>query len=468
MGLISGVATWVATSASYGLVVMNYDPTPNYVAPTSIASGFETNPDPGWANVSTRGIYLGNQWMLVPQHTGGGGYPEALDVGTFTQIPGSAIRLQNTIGQDQGVSSNADLVLFRIDTLERYHGTPEALAVAAGRPLANITIASSSAPTNAQLMVIGHGPVRQSNTLYHWDRPTNGNWSSRQVCVGCFHDASANSIHAVGYANPGGEHQKAWGTNRIESITSNNFPDDPDNPNDVILVNGSRAVAGSGHTFMQMMDFDEYHFETDSQGNIIGGGGNEVQAHNGDSGAAVFRRLGDDWVLTGLVHQTANYINAHKVAIRQDNGNSSDLAYGDVTLFTDLSKYRDQILAAMQANENKFSVIGDINLDGKVSGDGTGNWETDDVTALIHGWGWQGNGPSTDIISWKYGDLNRDGVTDLHDFLLLRDAMGSAGASLNLAQLLTVGGGAAVPEPSTLLLCLTASVTWAAWRKCRR
>lgn len=470
IGLIVGLAGWFASSASYGLMVMNVDPSHNYVAPTSSTSGFAVNPDPGWANISSRGIYLGNQWILAPRHTGAGGYTEQLDVGIFKPIPGTTIRLKNVLGLDQGVSENSDLVLFRIDTLDRYSGIPEVLADASGQPMASITIAASSAPTNSQLMVLGNGRVRQNHTLYYWERTSNG-WGGQQVCVACFQPAPSGGLYAVGYQNAptGSPEWKAWGTNRVEQITNNNFPDDPNDPDDVIIVNGARAVAGSGHTFMQLMDFDEYSFTTDVQGNVTGGGGNEVQAMGGDSGSAVFRRVGTQWELTGLVHLIANHVHSSRsVAIRQDNGNSSDLAYGDVTLFTDLSKYRDQILAAMQANENKFSVIGDINLDGKVSGDGTGNWETDDVTALIHGWGWQGNGPSTDIISWKYGDLNRDGVTDLHDFLLLRDAMGSAGASLNLAQLLTVGGGAAVPEPSTLLLCLTASVTWAAWRKCRR
>ncbi|MBN1854176.1 MAG: hypothetical protein JW829_15720 [Pirellulales bacterium] len=91
-----------------------------------------------------------------------------------------------------------------------------------------------------------------------------------------------------------------------------------------------------------------------------------------------------------------------------------------------------------------YSIMGDINLDGFVNGDGTGPLESDDLSAFIAGWGQTHALPNME--AWKLGDLNLDGITDLWDFSLLRSAHSGAGA---IASRLSIG---AIPEPGTAWL----------------
>jgi hypothetical protein len=129
-------------------------------------------------------------------------------------------------------------------------------------------------------------------------------------------------------------------------------------------------------------------------------------------------------------------------------------AYGDLTSYIDLAFYHDQIMNVINAHKN-YSIVGDVNLDGVVSGNGTGPAATDDVTAFVQGWGT--TQAAGDITSWKKGDLNLDGKVDVSDFLLLRSAFNASGsgASLNFAATQLGVGGGGVPEPSSLMLAAT-------------
>ena len=95
-----------------------------------------------------------------------------------------------------------------------------------------------------------------------------------------------------------------------------------------------------------------------------------------------------------------------------------------------------------------FGELGDVNLDGVVSGDGTGHWETDDVAALIRGWGTSGHATLEE--QWRHGDLNFDGRTNLQDWHLLRTNHPGSG-NFDLASLLA---GRTVPEPQTIAIVL--------------
>ena len=97
--------------------------------------------------------------------------------------------------------------------------------------------------------------------------------------------------------------------------------------------------------------------------------------------------------------------------------------------------------------------LADVNLDGQVSGDGTGPAASDDVRAFVDGWLFRNelNGVLVgDLVTRANGDLNFDGVTDLGDFSILNAANPSMGAAIR---------NYLVPEPSGCalgLLSLTA------------
>lgn len=83
-------------------------------------------------------------------------------------------------------------------------------------------------------------------------------------------------------------------------------------------------------------------------------------------------------------------------------------------------------------------IAGDINQDGDV--------DPLDIDAFVDGWRSTNDTPG--LQAYMLGDLNFDGVTDLYDASLFRNALMGAGLSMgSLASLLS--GGAAVPEPAT-------------------
>ncbi len=97
-------------------------------------------------------------------------------------------------------------------------------------------------------------------------------------------------------------------------------------------------------------------------------------------------------------------------------------------------------------------VAGDVNGDGVVNGNGSGQAATDDVRFFVDHWLDErrvNNIIIGDLTSrTTMGDLNFDGRTTLADWAILRTAH-VGGASLDLAALL---GGGGVPEPSTFAL----------------
>ncbi len=90
-------------------------------------------------------------------------------------------------------------------------------------------------------------------------------------------------------------------------------------------------------------------------------------------------------------------------------------------------------------------MLGDVNLDGVVSGDGAGSPLTDDVAAFVLGWKTTGHDTATAM--FMHGDMNLDGLTDLLDWHLLR-ANHPQAEGLDLGALLAPQ----VPEPSSLAL----------------
>jgi hypothetical protein len=89
----------------------------------------------------------------------------------------------------------------------------------------------------------------------------------------------------------------------------------------------------------------------------------ESQAVGGDSGTPVFHKRSGQWELTGIIHGNLIYsgqVNAQ--AVPPFNTSNTMAIYGNATAFADLSSYRSQILAIM--NAHVYSILGDVNLDG--------------------------------------------------------------------------------------------------------
>ncbi len=431
----------LSEGVAHSLIVTNPNPaSSNYLAPTTAATGL-ANPDPGWANAVNNfsGIYLGNQWVMQTRHQIGAGVPSTvvLDSGTFVPIPGSRIDLKNPTGL--GLSATSDIILYRIDTADRLSGTPEMLADAMGAPIQPISIADSTPGLNTQVMFLSRGVTKGTNNLRQWNvdpdpdnDPATPNWSWTPTASGG--DFS-------GFAGGSGPRLKAWGTNNVE--LNSVMPDNPNNPFTKIGDDWALSISGRD-TFLKAVEFGS------------SGGLNEAQGVAGDSGSSVFSQVDGEWKLAGITHVVYTFPNQPGPAVY---GSLSGGESGSLTAFSDLSLYRDELTTLLAQSD--YSLPGDINLDGQVTGDGTGLWENDDVTAFVEGWGQ--SLAEANILSWKQGDLNQDGLTNLADFLILRESIGgSAGASLNLAVLLNVPLN--VPEPSSVVIACLFMAMLGSWK----
>ena len=149
-----------------------------------------------------------------------------------------------------------------------------------------------------------------------------------------------------------------------------------------------------------------------------------------------------------------------------DNTAQGGQDYGTFDLFADNAWIADAITAL----PNGVLLDGDINRDGAVNGDGTGDANVDDVSAFIAGWtstpkifqGAHNQIAVGDWETWGNGDLDHDGDTDFSDWFILRANHPSPG-SLNLGSLL----GGSVPEPSSIALLLLGVLSFLGMRyKC--
>ena len=175
---------------------------------------------------------------------------------------------------------------------------------------------------------------------------------------------------------------------------------------------------------------------------------NEAQAVDGDSGSAVFRKNGAQWELIGIVNTVLLY----------DGQNTAGAFNGNYTTFADLSYYRTAIQNIMDSH-TAFSIAGDVNLDGVLSGNGTGPASSDDITAFVQGWGTPAG--TANVTSWKKGDLNLDGAVNSSDFFLMRNALTTANMSFGADALSALLGQSVVPEPSSLaILALGTFLIW--------
>lgn len=396
--LLLGVALALWAVQPAGALVV-HGPNDTTVNPAEYP-GWE-NGDPGWNNHTSSGqdyVYLGDSWVLQALHTG---VPTLAHFGgqSFTPIPGQSFVVPNPPGR--GLSATTDLRLFRIN------GDP-------GLP--PLTIASQPVPVGAEVVMIAQGQPRQDE-MTHWqvDTSDDENWIWTEVATG-------GNFH--GYKSFSGTREKRWGTNRIahaNTVLSGSQP----NVTGVVALG---TESNPRHIVSLFTKFDE-----------TGGTAFEAQAVTGDSGGSVFYQRDGQWELIGIMNAVLLY----------DNQSKSRAIFGNATSFADLATYHDAITSIMETNA-AYSILGDINLDGQVTGDGTGPPELDDVSAFVQGWMYDNGRGVGDITSWQKGDLNRDGKVDVDDFLLLRQALNGAMSAGAVAALLP--GISFVPEPSSAVL----------------
>lgn len=546
------------------LIVMNTDPAPYKSAPTTenLVGPWGENVDPGWANITEYGVYLGNGWVLSAKHTfldsgESRGTSDIVNGESFNIIEGSRWALKNPKvltsntyvedSQNVAYSAEADLKLYRLNSLAG--GTVEQRAALQGLTVQPIVIGSQSLGSvpgepEPDLVILGNGPTRNtSGNLRHADTDiaVEPSWPVPTACTACFHLDTAGSsypdsiapdgdMHAVGYLTIESATTRLpnWGTNKLEPVgyQQNGGPtpgsvlwslhqklgtDDHYFQREIDPISGEAhyaLITNGGDVVAQAFDFDEHTFTLDANGNVVSGGGGEARAAGGDSGSGVFAwdNASSSWQLHGVLHSVEWLVRSNVAgAINRDNGTAPDIRYGDLTFFSDLPVYKDQIdrylappegfewtgtgpdtrffhllerafiydssgnviLDPANPGENDEGLWGDINLDGRIWGDGTGDPASDDLAAFAQGWGY--SQASGDIFSWKQGDLNQDGTTGLEDFLLLRRGYQAAtGQPVSLSAL--VGGSPQIiPEPSALLLAgAAAGVGLAVRRRSKR
>ncbi len=386
--------------------------------------------DPGWANLAENraATYLGNGWVIGAQHNGGS---NSVDFGgsKFFSLPGTTVRLSNPSvfsarRQSNGtLTSTSDITLFRIG-LDENGMTPEELNPAIRQIQIADELVSRTGAFN-ELKIFGRGRPRITD---------QSNVATGQY----FFDSSGNTLpSATGSSyrgfrwNTNNPDTWQWGTNlRASSGSIAGIQRSGDN----ILI----EVPGLGDTVGFPIRFDQ------------GGLPDEAQGAGGDSGGPVFwKNDQDEWVLAGLLH-----------AVFPAN-NDADLlgAFGSHTVLSDLSysTYQDQLNDLFEAD--LFGAVGDIDLDGSITGSIVNGEATGDLALLVENWGYVG--AEADIHTWMKGDLNRDARVDLNDFVLLRGALGGSISSSSFATLVA----SAIPEPSAVLLAAAGLLVGASRRR---
>lgn len=427
-GKVAGLQIVVAAIFSSALIV---SAAPAFALVVAMA-GTESAPtgglaNPAWGNLTDGGgpnyIYLGDSWILSARHVGTS--TAFFNIGgntvTFDPIPNQNFVVANPAGS--GLTAQTDLRLIRIN------GIPAGLpSIFDANP--SFSIATQTPSLNDQIMYVGQGNGR-APTVTNWDNSWN------ELPPGTVDPPHSGYVASGPFA-------KRWGLNNVAS-------------NSVLGDNG----AGVTHD-VQLKTGDGVTRDVISLVTVFDQSASpyEAQAISGDSGSSVFRKnpSTNKWELAGIVNAVFTFTN-------QPGGTA---VYGDLTTFADLSYYRNSIYSIINSHP-AYSLLGDLNLDGVVSGNGTGSAATDDVTAFVQGWGSQQ--ATGDINSWKKGDLNLDGKVDVLDFLMLRQAFNASGSGASLQSLSALvgqgSGTGGVPEPSSILLAATGAALLV-WLRRRR
>jgi hypothetical protein len=415
--------------------------------------------------ISGNYVYLGDGWVLSARHYGynpsGITFQTANGPVTYRRIPGSYYKdygylwtngehfyavsnptsIQTETGQTVALSEFTDLQLFRID------GDPglPSVPISTGPLPQNLSRA-----TGPHVFMAGNGPPRTA-TQSQWNvvQHSQGNWT--------WTPTSGSGTHQGYFVDTNS--QNRWGTNRLTDPRPNGPGDPPDSGamdysnlfNGIISDNAAvlPLTTGDGVTrdVIAAMTVYDQQGQPGTMPPPFGLSNLEAQAVLGDSGGVIFFKRSNQWELAGIVNASFRFPN-------QPDGTS---IYGNVTMASNLWYYNQNYPRSIKniiASHANYSIMGDVNLDGVVSGNGTGPLNSDDVSAFVAGWNYNNGLGAGTITSWKNGDLNRDGKTDVSDFLKLRGALNGQVSSAALTALF---GAGAVPEPSTVGLAILAA-----------
>lgn len=237
--------------------------------------------DPGWANVGNRGVYIGGGVVLTAHHTGTTGAISFPSIpGSFDIVPGSACRVMNpaSFGGETIDDAFTDLVTYKLAT------TPA---------LPSLTLSTGTPSFGDTVTMIADG-------------------SGKGTALASWTDPGTSLAHSGFNAGSGG---MKWGTNEVHEFMAGG------GSTQYVL-----ADSGSGDVISFATQFDER--PAGFVGNYT-----EAQALGGDSGGAVFSKVGGGWELTGVIHAIERY------DVTQPNA----ALYGNRTYAADISAYSDEV-----------------------------------------------------------------------------------------------------------------------------
>lgn len=234
LALLRCAVLLAALPVARGIVITGGTGSENFTAPTGGEGG-----DPGFANVGSSGVYLGNYggnyWVLTARHVGAGSI--TLAGNAYSAVGGSGITVLN------GDTSPTDLLLFRI-------------SADPGLPTLNLLSGTDPAASSV-VRLMGDG--LKEDTFTQWGVTINGGANDDTWTPG-------GGTDQAGYTTTGAAGVR-WGDSIVAGSTSYNV--------------------GTGDTAAFFMGFT----------NLAG----SSMAQSGDSGGATFYYSGGTWYLAGIL-----------------------------------------------------------------------------------------------------------------------------------------------------------------------